>query len=78
MIIKHTKFKDMKNLIKRLRNALYLVLTTFRKIIIIPIAFTHVALSVVLYFPVVCLFFGLTKANRFMDNIVINYMELFS
>ena len=27
MIIKHTKLKDMKNLIKNLRNALYLVLT---------------------------------------------------
>lgn len=67
----------MKSKIKSLRNALYLLLTTFRKIIIIPIAFTHIAFSAVLYFPVVCLFFGLTKANIFMDNIVVNYMDLF-
>ena len=68
----------MKNFNKTMRNALYLVLTTFRKIIIIPIAFTHIAFSAVLYFPIICLFFGLTKANAFMNNIVFNYMELFS
>ena len=77
-MIKYINFKDMKNLIKHLCNALYLVLTAFRKIIIIPIAFTHITFSAVIYFPIVCLFFGLTKANKFMDNIVINYMELFS
>jgi hypothetical protein len=68
----------MKNLIKRAHFALYILLTTFRKIIIIPIAFIHIAFSALLCFPIICLFFGLTKANRFMDNIVINYMELFS
>ena len=40
------------------------------------LAFTHVATSCLAIFPLAVIFFGLTRANKFMDNIAINWMEL--
>ena len=66
---------------KKILNAAYYSLCTLlsiaRQIIIIPVAFVHVAVTAcTLYIPY-AIFFGLRKANDFMDNLVINYFKLF-
>ena len=58
-------------------NVLYNFLFVVRKIIIIPMGILHVAFNAITFFILLNLFFGLTKANKFMDNIVLNWMELF-
>ena len=58
-------------------NILYVVLSVVRKIIVIPLAITQIVLNFP-FFIVISLLFGLNKANKYMDNIVLNCMELFS
>ena len=58
-------------------NILYVVLSVVRKIIVIPLAITQIVLNFP-FFIVISLLFGLNKANKYMDNIVLNWMELFS
>ena len=58
-------------------NVLYVVLSVVRKIIVIPLAITQIVLNFP-FFIVISLLFGLNKANKYMDNIVLNWMELFS
>ena len=58
-------------------NILYVVLSVVRKIIVIPLAITQIVLNFP-FFIVISLLFGLNKANKCMDNIVLNWMELFS
>ena len=71
--INNKQLKDTK-----LINVLYTLLCVARKIIIIPIGFLHVTANSLTFFIFLNLFFGLTKANKFMDNIVLNWIELFS
>lgn len=58
-------------------NILYVVLSVVRKIIVIPLAIIQLFISFP-FFIVINLLFGLTKANKYMDNIALNWMELFS
>jgi lipopolysaccharide/colanic/teichoic acid biosynthesis glycosyltransferase len=58
-------------------NILYVVLSVVRKIIVIAMAITQLILSFP-FFIVINLLFGLNKANKYMDNIALNWMELFS
>jgi hypothetical protein len=58
-------------------NILYVVLSVVRKIIVIPLAITQIVINFPL-FIVISLLFGLNKANKYMDNIALNWMELFS
>lgn len=58
-------------------NILYVVLSVVRKIIVIPLAIIQIVLNFP-FFIVISLLFGLNKANKYMDNIVLNWMELFS
>jgi hypothetical protein len=53
------------------------VLSVVRKIIVIAMAITQLILSFP-FFIVINLLFGLNKANKYMDNIALNWMELFS
>jgi len=62
----------------KLINVLYTLLGVFRKIIIIPIAILHLLANGLTVFILINLLFGLTKANKYMDNIALNWMELFS
>ena len=58
-------------------NILYVVLSVVRKIIVIPLAITQLIISFP-FFIVINLLFGLNKANKYMDNIALNWIELFS
>jgi len=59
-------------------NILYVVLSVVRKIIVIPIALIHVSINAVILFIPITFLFGLTKGDKFMDNIALNWMKLFS
>ena len=56
-------------------NILYVVLSVVRKIIVIPLAITQLIISFP-FFIVINLLFGLNKANKHMDNIALNWIEL--
>tara|TARA_R110000764_G_C10886209_1_gene369658 strand:+ start:126 stop:359 length:234 start_codon:yes stop_codon:yes gene_type:complete len=56
---------------------LYVVLSVVRKIIVVPLAITQLIISFP-FFIVINLLFGLNKANKYMDNIALNWIELFS
>lgn len=71
--INDKKISDLKVI-----NILYVVLSVVRKIIVIPIALTHVSINAIILFIPITFLFGLTKGNKFMDNIVLNWIELFS
>ena len=58
-------------------NILYVVLSVVRKIIVVPLAITQLIISSP-FFIVINLLFGLNKANKYMDNIALNWIELFS
>jgi hypothetical protein len=58
-------------------NILYVVLSVVRKIIVIPLAITQLIISFP-FFIVINLLFGFNKANKHMDNIALNWIELFS
>ena len=55
-----------------------MVLSVIRKIILIPIALIHVSINAVILFIPITFLFGLTKGNNFMNNIALNWIELFS
>ena len=58
-------------------NFYYTLLSVVRKIIVLPLVIIKLFISFP-FFIVINLLFGLTKANKYMDNIVLNWMELFS
>ena len=52
------------------------MIQTIKRILIIPIAFVHMAISLP-WFVIIGLLFGMKKAKMFMDNIYLSWNRLF-